>query len=175
MNIVAVSSKSPNWQQEIEQKYWIIKRPDHHCDDDLVLTIAALLCCVQVSLKVAYVKLGEVDATLDDMVGIVQQAESDLASYRQTYGDPAHIRLYLGKTESLMTELSNQKSVLTVLNETVQSVIQHSVSGDDHTPSNTSKFDKKLLEVREMLADVEISAIETRSLLISHLHEVRVF
>jgi hypothetical protein len=47
----------------------------------------------------AYVKLGEVDAALDEMMGLVQEAESDLAAYRQVYGDPQCIRLQLAKIE----------------------------------------------------------------------------
>jgi hypothetical protein len=54
---------------------------------------------LQTDLIAAYAKLGEVDAALDEMTGLIQEAESDLSAYGQVYGDPQCIKLQLAKIE----------------------------------------------------------------------------
>ena len=54
----------------------------------------------------AYVKLGEVDAALEDINGLIQGAEADLAGYRQVYGDPLCIKLEIAKIEVSVLSLT---------------------------------------------------------------------
>jgi len=57
----------------------------------------------------AYAKLGEVDAALEDINGLIQGMEADLAGYRQLYGDPVCIKLGIAKIDVSFLALSTKK------------------------------------------------------------------
>ena len=56
-------------------------------------------CLLQTDLRLAYIELGEVDSTMDDILGLVQQVEVDIADYANVYGDPLYIELHICKIE----------------------------------------------------------------------------
>lgn len=45
------------------------------------------------------IELGEVDHALEDVMGLLQQVETDLIKLDQVYGDPRYIEVHLRKVE----------------------------------------------------------------------------
>ena len=46
-------------------------------------------------MKNALLEVGELDQALDDVIGLIQQVESDLGHFTDVYGDPRHLELHL--------------------------------------------------------------------------------
>ncbi len=54
---------------------------------------------MQQGLKEALVTLGEVDHALDDVIGLLQQTESDIQEMDNVFGDPKYIEIHLKKLQ----------------------------------------------------------------------------
>ena len=50
-------------------------------------------------LRKALIEIGEVDHAVEDVLGVLQQAETDLVQFNDVYGDPRHIEIHLRKIE----------------------------------------------------------------------------
>ncbi len=53
----------------------------------------------QRNLKDNLVELGEVDHAMDEVIGFMQEVESELHGLDDIYGDPRHIETYLKKIQ----------------------------------------------------------------------------
>jgi hypothetical protein len=72
--------------------------------------------------------------------------------------------------QTLFKELVSHRTLLHILSDTVKSVTQLPDNRD--TTGCTSAFEKKMYEIEEMLAEVELKANETRAELRNRLLQV---
>ena len=54
------------------------------------------------------VKLGEIEQSLDEIVGFLSQTECDLQQLQYVYGDPKYVETHLKKLQLLQKDLRNQ-------------------------------------------------------------------
>lgn len=59
---------------------------------------------MQENLRSALIELGEIDHAVEDVMGLLQQIESDLVHFNEVYGDARHIELHLKKVEVCFTD-----------------------------------------------------------------------
>jgi len=50
-------------------------------------------------MRGALIELGEVEHAIEDVMGLLQQVESDLQQFGEVYGDPRHIEVHLRKIQ----------------------------------------------------------------------------
>lgn len=62
----------------------------------LLLSVAL---CDQTELRGALIELGEVEHAVEDVMGLLQQVETDLQQFGEVYGDPRHIEVHLRKIQ----------------------------------------------------------------------------
>ena len=58
------------------------------------------MLCWQAELQSALIELGEVEHAMEDVMGLLQQVESDLQQFGDVYGDPRHIEVHLRKIQA---------------------------------------------------------------------------
>jgi hypothetical protein len=58
------------------------------------------------------VKLGEIEQSLDEIVGFLSQTECDLQQLQYVYGDPKYVETHLKKLQLLQKDLRNQVILL---------------------------------------------------------------
>ncbi|ELT90303.1 hypothetical protein CAPTEDRAFT_205084 [Capitella teleta] len=122
----------------------------------------------ETSLKHALVELGELDHSVEEVLGLLQQTESDIQQLEFVYGDPKYIETHLRKIQMVLKDLQNQEPVIKKL---CAAIDQHA----DRSGSPTSPLVAKKADMLESFKIVQVMARDKQNELHDILKEVKAF
>ncbi|CAD5120159.1 DgyrCDS8736 [Dimorphilus gyrociliatus] len=119
-------------------------------------------------LKDSLVAIGELDHSLDDILGQLQQTEADLQEMGDVYGDPRHIESQLRKLRIIDTELKTTVKTLPKLQKAIDDI---SKSSGQKSPKVMEKMD----EIKDCLKIVQSELRNKRNNLQDTLREIKCY
>lgn len=119
-------------------------------------------------LKDSLVAIGELDHSLDDILGQLQQTESDLQEMGDIYGDPRHIESQLRKLRIFDSDLKTITKTLPKLQKAIDEI---SKTSGQKSPKVMEKMD----EIRDCLKIVQSELRSKRNQLQDTLREIKCY
>ncbi|XP_067934591.1 microtubule-actin cross-linking factor 1, isoforms 6/7-like isoform X2 [Watersipora subatra] len=121
------------------------------------------------ALQDTLIKLGELDTSLEDVNGYLQQVEDELSDLDHVHGDPKYLETHIKKLKMVQDDLDNQEAVVTALNSSLAEMRAEG-SGAKHSPL----LDKQS-EMNDLWKSVNSSLREKRNNLQEKLTGVKSF
>ncbi|XP_074648651.1 uncharacterized protein LOC141904089 [Tubulanus polymorphus] len=118
-------------------------------------------------LNQGLIQVGEIDSAMDDMIGMLQDAEDRLSQLNQVYGDPKCVEIHLKNLMHMKAAIRNHEPTIKQLAKTVDKM-----TSDHNAPS---KLKTKKDEMNSLLASIYLDIKDKQNKLQDTLKQVKLF